>query len=163
MKNGELLFEIDPRPFQAALAEAKSKLDEAKAGQVATPAEAERSKGLFEKRAISEKEYVNKTQLNESAVSKIAALEANVEQSQFNLDFCKITSPVEGIAGIAQAQVGDLVGTANSTVLTSVSTLDPMKIVFRVSESDYSRCVTTFTGPPKSTPRPPPAKALARR
>jgi membrane fusion protein (multidrug efflux system) len=137
VKKGDVLFEIDPRPFQAALAEAKSKLDEAIAGQVATQAEAERSKGLFEKRAISEKEYVNKTQLNESALSKIEALKANVDQAELNLNFCKVESPVDGIAGIAQAQIGDLVGTGVNTVLTSVSTLDPMKIVFPVSESDY--------------------------
>ena len=75
--------------------------------------------------------------MNESALSKIAALEANVEQAQLNLNFCKVTSPVEGIAGIAKAQVGDLVGTGNSVVLTSVSTLDPLKVVFPISEADY--------------------------
>jgi membrane fusion protein (multidrug efflux system) len=137
VKKGDVLFEIDPRPFQAALEEAKSKLDEAIASQVATQAEADRSKDLFQKKAISEKEYINKTQLNESALSKIAALKANVDQAQLNLHFCNIQSPVDGIAGIAQAQVGDLVGGANNSVLTSVSTLDPMKIVFPVSESDY--------------------------
>ncbi len=137
VKKGALLFEIDPRPFEAALAEAKSQLEQAKATQLASQADAERSKGLFEKRAISEKEYINKTQLNESNLAKIAALEANVQQAQLNLDFCKVTSPVEGIAGIAQAQVGDLVGTGSNTVLTSVSTLDPMKIIFPVSEADY--------------------------
>jgi membrane fusion protein (multidrug efflux system) len=137
VKKGDILFEIDPRPFQAALEQAKSQLDEAIAGQVATQAEADRSKDLFQKKAISEKEYVNKTQLNESALSKIAALKANVEQAQLNLNFCKIESPVDGIAGIAKAQVGDLVGGANNSVLTSVSTLDPMKIVFPVSETDY--------------------------
>ena len=137
VKKGDVLFEIDPRPFEAALAEAKSNLDTAIASQVATQAEAERSKGLFEKKAISEKEYINKTQLNESALSQIGALKANVDQAQLNLNFCKIESPVDGIAGIAQAQIGDLVGTGVNTVLTSVSTLDPMKIVFPVSESDY--------------------------
>ena len=137
VKKGDVLFEIDARPFEAALAEAKSQLEQGKATQVASQAEAERSKGLFEKRAISEKEFINKTQMNEASLSKIAALEASVEQAQLNLNFCKVTSPVEGIAGIAQAQVGDLVGTANSAVLTQVSTLDPMKIIFPISEVDY--------------------------
>ena len=86
---------------------------------------------------ISEKEHTNKMQLNESNAAKVEALKANVEQAQLNLNFCKVTSPVEGIAGISRAQVGDLVGTANSTVLTSVSTLDPIKIVFPVSEAEY--------------------------
>jgi membrane fusion protein (multidrug efflux system) len=64
-----------------------------------------------------------------------------VEQAQLNLTYCKVISPVDGIAGIAQAQVGDLVGTANSMVLTSVSTLDPVKVVFPVSESDYLEAI----------------------
>jgi len=137
VKKGDLLFEIDPRPFEAALAEAKSQLEQGKAMQLASQAEAERSTELFNKKVISEKEHTNKVQLNESNVAKVGALQASLEQAQLNLNFCKITSPVEGIAGIAQAQVGDLVGTANSTVLTSVSTLDPLKIVFPVSEVDY--------------------------
>jgi membrane fusion protein (multidrug efflux system) len=137
VKKGDLLFEIDARPFDAALAEAKSQLEQGRAMQLASQAEAERSKELFDKKVISEKEFINKTQMNQSNVAKVAALTAGVEQAQLNLDFCKVTSPVEGIAGIAQAQVGDLVGTASSTVLTSVSTLDPIKIIFPVSESDY--------------------------
>jgi membrane fusion protein, multidrug efflux system len=137
VKKGDVLFEIDPRPSEAALAEAKSQLAQAKAAQVASQAEADRSKELFEKRAISEKEYINKTQLNESSLSKIGALEAGVEEAQLNLNYCKVTSPVEGIAGIAKAQVGDLVGPQNNSVLTSVSTLDPLKVLFPISESDY--------------------------
>ncbi|HEY5953819.1 MAG TPA: efflux RND transporter periplasmic adaptor subunit, partial [Terrimicrobiaceae bacterium] len=137
VKKGGVLFEIDPRPFEAALAEAKSQLGQAQAVQLASQAERERSQELFDKRVISEKEHTNKIQLNESNLAKVEALKANVEQAQLNLNFCKVTSPVEGIVGIARAQVGDLVGTANSTVLTSVSTLDPIKIVFPVSEADY--------------------------
>jgi RND family efflux transporter MFP subunit len=137
VKKDAVLFEIDQRPFEASLAEAKSQLAQAKAAQVASQAEADRSKELFEKRAISEKEYINKTQLNESSLSKIAALEAGVEEAQLNLNYCKVTSPVEGIAGIAKAQVGDLVGPQNNSVLTSVSTLDPLKVLFPISESDY--------------------------
>jgi membrane fusion protein, multidrug efflux system len=137
VKKGDLLFEIDPRPFEAALAEAKSQLQQGRAMQLAAQAEAQRSKELYDKKVISEQEYVNKTQLNESSVAKVSALEATVEDAQLNLDFCKITSPVDGIAGIAQAQVGDLVGTSNSIVLTTVSTLDPVKILFPVSEVDY--------------------------
>lgn len=137
VKKGDLLFEIDPRPFEAALAEAKSQLEQAKALQLASQADADRSSELFNKKVISEREHTNKTQLNESSIAKVQALQASVEQAELNLQFCKITSPVEGIAGIAKAQVGDLVGTANSAVLTQVSTLDPIKILFPVSEADY--------------------------
>lgn len=137
VKKGDVLFQIDPRPFEAALAEAKSQLGQAQAVQLASRAEAERSRELFDKKVISVQEHTNKVQLNESNVAKVEALKANVDQAQLNLNFCKVISPVEGIAGIARAQVGDLVGTANSTVLTSVSTLDPIKIVFPVSEAEY--------------------------
>lgn len=137
VKKGDLLFEIDPRPFEAALAQAKSQLEEGKAIQLASQAEYERSKELFDKKVISEKEFVNKTQLNESNVAKVAALEAAVEQAKLDLGFCKITSPVDGIAGIAKAQVGDLVGTVAGSALTAVSTLDPIKVVFPVSEAEY--------------------------
>ena len=105
--------------------------------QLASQAEAERSQELFDKKVISEREHTNKLQLNESNAAKVEALKANLEQAQLNLNFCKVTSPVDGIAGIARAQVGDLVGTANSTVLTSVSTLDPIKILFPISEAEY--------------------------
>ena len=141
VKKNDLLFEIDPRPFEAALAEAKSQLEQAKAVQLASQSEADRNKELFNKKVISETEYINKTQLNESNIAKVAASQANVEQAQLNLTYCKVISPVDGIAGIAQAQVGDLVGTANSMVLTSVSTLDPVKVVFPVSESDYLEAI----------------------
>jgi RND family efflux transporter MFP subunit len=137
VKKGDVLFEIDPRPFEAALAEAESQLNQGKAVQLASQAEAERSKQLFDKKVIAENEHTNKIQLNFSNVAKVKALEAAVEQARLNLEFCKVVSPVEGIAGISKAQVGDLVGTASSSVLTSVSTLDPLKVIFPVSEEEY--------------------------
>ena len=137
VKKGDILFEIDRRPFEATLAEAKSQLEQAKAVQLASQAEADRSKELFDKKVISEKEYINKTQLNESNRAKVEAFKSSVEQAQLNVQFCTVTAPVDGIAGIAQAQIGDLVGTGNSIVLTSVSTVDPIKLLFPVSEVEY--------------------------
>jgi membrane fusion protein (multidrug efflux system) len=138
VKVGDLMFQIDPRPFEAALAQAKGQLAQAEAIQLASAADYERSKALFAKKVISEKEYVNKTQLNLSNLAKVEALTANLEQARLNLNFCKITAPINGVAGIAQAQVGDLVGGSGSnSVLTTVSTLDPIKIVFPISEGEY--------------------------
>jgi membrane fusion protein (multidrug efflux system) len=137
VKKGDVLFQIDPRPFESALAQAQSQLEEGKAAQLASAAEADRSKNLFTQKAITEREFVNKTQMNESSKAKVGALEASLETARLNLEFCRITSPVTGIAGVSNAQVGDLVGTPNSAVLTQVSTLDPMKIIFPVSEADY--------------------------
>lgn len=137
VKKGAPLFEIDPRPSEAALAQAKSQLEQGKAAALAAAAERDRSDKLFSQKVISEQEHTNKVQLNEANQAKVQALTAAVEEAQLNLNFCKVTSPVEGIAGIAKAQVGDLVGTGNNMVLTSVSTLDPAKILFPVSETDY--------------------------
>jgi membrane fusion protein (multidrug efflux system) len=137
VKKGDVLFEIDSRPFVATLAEAKAALEQGKAVQLASQATYERNKQLWDKKVISEQEYTNATQMNEANVAKVSALEANIQQAKLNVEFCTITSPVNGIAGIAQAQVGDLVGGTGGSVLTTVSTLDPAKLVFPVSESDY--------------------------
>ncbi len=138
VKEGDLLFEIDPRPFEAALAEAKSQLVQAQAVQLATQADFERNQELFNKKVISEQEFENKKQLNESNVAKVGALEAAVQTAQLNLGFTKIAAPVDGIAGIAQAQIGDLVGTGGSaTTLTTVSKTDPIRLYFPLSEKDY--------------------------
>ncbi|HEY3901710.1 MAG TPA: efflux RND transporter periplasmic adaptor subunit [Chthoniobacter sp.] len=137
VKKGDMLFEIDSRPFEAALAEAKSQLAQGKATQLASQSSYERNKQLWDKKVISEQEYINSTQLNDANIAKVGALQAGVEEATLNLGYCKIASPVDGIAGNAQAQVGDLVGTASGTVLTTVSTLDPVKLIFPVSEGDY--------------------------
>jgi RND family efflux transporter MFP subunit len=137
VKEGDLLFEIDPRPFEAALAEAKSQLDQAKAIQLATQADFERNQELFDKKVISVQEFENKRQLNQANVAKVGALEAAVETAQLNLGFTKITAPVDGIAGLAKAQIGDLVGTGSTSSLTTVSKIDPIRLYFPLSEKDY--------------------------
>jgi membrane fusion protein (multidrug efflux system) len=137
VKKGDALFELDPLPFAAAFDEAKSQLAQAHAVQLASQAESDRNKTLYNRKVISDKEYINTTQLNFSNVAKIDSLKANLEQARLNLNFCHVTSPVEGIAGIAQVQVGDLVGGANNSVLASVSTINPIKILFPISEVEF--------------------------
>src|SRR6266481_3693388 len=137
VKEGDLLFEIDPRPFEAALDEAKSQLDQAKAIQLATEADFERSQELFDKKVISVQEFENKKQLNQANVAKVGALEAAVQTAQLNLDFTKIIAPLDGIAGLAKAQIGDLVGTGSTSSLTTVSKIDPIRLYFPLSEKDY--------------------------
>lgn len=137
VKKGDPLFRIDPRPFETAVAEAKFQLAQGIAVQTASQAEYDRSKILYEKCVISEKEFINRTQLNESNKAKVKALTASLAEANLNLGFTRITSPIDGVVAIAQAHIGDLVGTGNNMVLTSVSTIDPIKIVFPISESDY--------------------------
>jgi len=138
VKEGDPLFQIDSRPFEAALDEAKSQLDQAQAVQLATEADFQRSQDLFNKKVISEQEFENKKQLNLANVAKVGALQAAVETAQLNLGFTKISAPVDGIAGAAKAQIGDLVGPGSSTTsLTTVSKIDPIRLYFPLSEKDY--------------------------
>lgn len=138
VKEGDVLFEIDPRPFEAALAEAKSQLAQAQAIQAATEADFQRSQELFDKKVISVQEYENKRQLNQANVAKVGALEAALDTAQLNLGFTKIAAPFDGIAGISQAQIGDLVGPTGSTAtLTTESKVDPIRLYFPISEGDY--------------------------
>jgi membrane fusion protein (multidrug efflux system) len=138
VKEGDVLFEIDPRPFEAALAEAKSQLAQTQAIQSATEADFQRAQELFDKKVISVQEYENKRQLDQANVAKVGAAEAALDTAQLNLGFTKIASPFDGIAGISQAQIGDLVGPAGSTsTLTTVSKVDPIRLYFPISESMY--------------------------
>jgi membrane fusion protein, multidrug efflux system len=137
VKKGDLLFEIDPRPFLAALAQAKSQLQEAQATLLGVELDAKRAKELFQSKVISEQEYTNKTQDYQTKLATVAAAQAAVDNAQLNLEYTKITSPLDGIAGEQQAQVGDLVGTASNTVLTTVSQIDPIWCYFPISEQSY--------------------------
>jgi membrane fusion protein, multidrug efflux system len=138
VKEGDVLFEIDARPFEAALAQAKSDLAQAQAIQLASQAQFERNQELFNKKVISVQEYENTRQLNEANVAKVGAAEAALQTAQLNLDFTKITAPFDGIAGISQAQIGDLVGPSGSTAtLTTESKVDPIRLYFPISEADY--------------------------
>ena len=137
VKQGDLLFEIDPRPFVAALDQAKSQLQEAQATLLGVELDAKRAKELFQGKVISEQEYTNKTQDYQTKLAAVAAAQAALESAQLNLDYTKVVSPLDGIAGQAQAQIGDLVGTGSNTVLTTVSEIDPIRCYFPISEQTY--------------------------
>jgi RND family efflux transporter MFP subunit len=137
VKVGDLLFEIDPRPFEAALAQAKSELDQVQATQAATQADFERSQELYNKKVISVQEYENKRQLNQAQIAKAEALQAAAQTAQLNLDYTKISAPVDGIAGLSKANIGDLVGTGSEVTLTTVSKIDPIRLYFPINEQDY--------------------------
>jgi membrane fusion protein (multidrug efflux system) len=144
VKNGDLLFEVDPRPFQAALDQAQGRLaqDEAQYGK--TQLDVKRYTPLARDQAISQQELDDAIQANLMAQAAIQADKAAVETATLNLGFCKITSPIDGIAGTAQAQIGDLVGPGGA-VLTTVSTMDPMRAYFSISEQSYLAFCRQFT------------------
>jgi membrane fusion protein, multidrug efflux system len=137
VKKGDLLFEIDPRPFVAALDQAKGQLQEAQATLLAVQLQAKRAQELFSGKVISEEEYTNQTQAYQTKLATVSAAQAAVEEAQLNLDYTKVVSPLDGIAGQAQAQIGDLVGTGSNTVLTTVSQIEPIRCYFPISEQAY--------------------------
>jgi membrane fusion protein (multidrug efflux system) len=137
IKKGDLLFQIDPRPFQAELDQANAKLAQDKAQAGKTELDVKRYTPLAQEQAISQEQLDNAVQANLAANAQVKADEAAVENGQLNLGFTKITSPIDGLAGIALAQIGDLVGQSGGSVLTTVSTINPIKVYFQVSEQSY--------------------------
>jgi membrane fusion protein (multidrug efflux system) len=135
--NGAVLFEIDPRPFQALLDQAKAQLAQAQAQMGKTQLDVDRDTPLAKERAIAQSQLDNDIQANLAAKAAVQSSEAQVEQAQLNLGFTHVTSLFDGIAGIAQVQLGNLVNP--STVLTSVSQVNPIKAYFPISEQEYLR------------------------
>ena len=150
VKKGQLLFEIDPRPFQAALdqaegqlAQATATLANAKAVQGRTELDVNRYTPLAREQAASQQDLDNSIQNNLAAKATVATAEAQiksaeaaVETAKINLDFTRLIAPIDGIAGQAQLQVGALVNLSSGPV-TSVSTVDPIKVYFTVGEPQY--------------------------
>ena len=137
VKKGELMFEIDPRTFKAALAQAEAQLAMSKARLGKTELDVKRYRPLAKESAISQQELDDAVQGNLAAKAGVQGAEAAVEQARLSLSFTKITSPVDGIAGSANAQVGDLVGPTQTGELTTVSSVDPIKVIFPISEQQY--------------------------
>lgn len=139
----DLLFEIDPRLFQAALDQAKAMLAQSQAQLGRTEIDVKRDTPLAAQGAISQQELDNAIQNNLAAQANVEAAKANVEKASIDLAFTRIISPVDGIAGLANAQVGDLVS-PQSEPLTTVSSVDPIKVIFTISEQDYLRLAQTL-------------------
>jgi membrane fusion protein (multidrug efflux system) len=140
VKKDDVLFEIDRRPFEAALAQAKAAFLQADASAKQAEMNAQRATDLFQRKVSSEQERDNATQSAAAARAQAEAQRAAVEQAQLNLDYTTIHAPVDGIAGLVKVQVGDLISAG--TILTTVTKVDPMKAYFTVSEqrfSEYSR------------------------
>ena len=137
VKKGDLLFQIDPRPFQAELDQALAKLAQDKAQAGKTELDVKRYTPLAQEQAISQEELDDAIQANLGADAQVKADEAAIENARLNLGFTKIKSPIDGLAGIALAQIGDLVGQSGGSALTTVSTINPIKVYFQVSEQSY--------------------------
>ncbi len=137
VKKGQALFEIDPRTFQAAVEEAKGLRAQQAARYQTTQANLHRIKPLAALNAVSQKDLDDATGSDLSAKASLEAAEASLQTAKLNLGFTKIASPVTGIAGIAKAQIGDLLSPSMPTELTTVSNVDPIKVYFNISEREY--------------------------
>lgn len=137
VKAGDLMFEIDPRPFEAALAQAKAQLARSQAEQAKSQLDVDRYTPLAAKRAVSQQELDDAIGNNNANLAQIKANEAEVEQAELNLAFTRIIAPIDGIAGMANAQIGDLVGPLTPVPLTTVSTVNPFTVYFFPTEREY--------------------------
>lgn len=146
VKKGDLLFQIDPRPFEAALAQAKGTLAKDQANQAKADADEKRALDLFNRKVISDQERDTAIAAAGSGRASVQADEAAVEQAQLNLGYTKIISPIDGVAAIASAQVGDLVGPSTGT-LTTVSQLDPIKAVVTAGEGPFTDFISRHPDP----------------
>jgi len=134
---GQVLFEIDPRAFQATLDRAKGELGQAEAQLGKSTIDVNRDTPLAEKKAIPKEKLDNEIQAKLAAAAAVATAKAAVERAELDLEWTKVTSLVDGVAGIADVQMGNLVGPTSH--LTSVSQVDPIKVYFPVSEQEYLR------------------------
>ena len=135
VKKGDLLFELDPSKFQTALDQALGDLAKAQAQFTKTKQDVNRDTPLAKEGAISQKELDDSIQAHAATKGTVAAAKAAVDQAKLNLSWTRITAPIDGVVGISKAQIGDLIDA--NTELTSMSTLDPIRVYFPMSEQEY--------------------------
>ncbi len=143
VRKGEILFEIDPRPFEAALQQAQGEQAKAEAQLGKTELDVQRDTPLAKLSAIPQAQLDNDIQANAAAKAILEAAKAQVAQAEINLGFTKVRSLVDGIAGIAKGQIGDLVGP--QITLTTVSQIQPIKAYFFLSEQEYLPFAATIS------------------
>lgn len=135
VRQGQILFQIDSRPFQALVDQANAQLAQAEAQLGKTQMDVGRDTPLAKEGAIAQSQLDNDIQANRAAQATVKAAQAQVEQAKLNLEFTDVKSLVDGISGIAQVQIGNLVNP--TTILTSVSQINPIKAYFSISEQEY--------------------------
>src|ERR1700747_3490375 len=146
VKKGDLLFQIDPRPFEAGLAQAKGTLAKDQANQVKAEADKKRALDLFNKKVISDQERDTAVAAADSTTANVEADEAAVKQADINLGHTKVTAPTDGVLGFTNNQVGDLVGPSTGP-LTTMSQIDPIKAVVTAGEGPFTDFVSRHPDP----------------
>jgi membrane fusion protein (multidrug efflux system) len=136
---GQPLFRIDARPFQATFEQARGELERARAARAKADQDVARFTPLAATGAVSQQELDNALQAARAGRAAVESAQAVVDKTKVELGFTKITSPIEGIAGVANAQIGDLVGPTRAEPLTTVSQVDPIRVAISISEREYLR------------------------
>jgi membrane fusion protein (multidrug efflux system) len=161
VKKGQLLFTIDDSQYRTKVAGAKGALARAQAAFGKADTDVKRFMPLVEQRAISQAELDNALAAKRSAAAQVDAARADLEKAELDLGYCRITSPINGLTGRAERKPGDLVGKGEPTLLTTVSTLDPVRVSVQLPEALYLRYADRFaaveTAAMKGGPPPPPA------
>lgn len=137
VRRGALLFQIDPQEYQAAVSQARATLAQAQAGLSKANTDVARLRPLAERNAVSRQDLDHAVAAQQGAQGQVDAAQANLRTAQLNLGYTKVTSPIDGLAGVSQADVGSLVGSPGPTLLTVVSQMDTIKVKFRISEQEY--------------------------
>jgi membrane fusion protein (multidrug efflux system) len=145
VRKDEVLFEIDPRPFRVALDQAVAELAQRRADERRAARDEERDRPLVEARAIPRSQLENDVEIHSAAVAAVEAARATVDQAELQLGYTQVRSLIEGIVGITQVQIGNLV--SPSSVLTTVSQVQPIKAFFAISEQDYLDVKDRLHGP----------------
>jgi membrane fusion protein (multidrug efflux system) len=148
VKKGDLLFQIDPRPFEDALAQAKATLAKDEAARIKAEADEKRELDLFNRKVISQQERDGALQTAASSKGLSEADRAAVKDAELNLEYTRVTAPIDGVAGFVTAQVGDLVGPSTGP-LTTISQVDPIKAIGTGSEQAYTEFATRYSDPEK--------------
>jgi membrane fusion protein (multidrug efflux system) len=145
VKKGQLLYVIDPRPFEARVVEAEGRLAEAETNLAKAASDLERIRPLAEINAVSQQDLDAAVAQFEAAQASVQAAKARVEQAEIELGYTRISSPVDGLIGITQAKVGEYVGRSpNPVVLNVVSRTDPIRVRFSINEREYLRFARRF-------------------
>ena len=142
-----LLYTIDPRPFQAKVVEAKGRLAEAETALAKSKADLDRIRPLAEIKAVSAQDLDSAVAQYEAAIGAVQAAKAQLEQAEIELSYCTIRSPINGLIGITQAEVGEFVGSPpNPVVLNYVSKIDPIRVRFSINEQQYLQFARLYGG-----------------
>jgi membrane fusion protein (multidrug efflux system) len=153
VRKGALLFTIDSKPFQATVARARADLAEAKARHNRTVIQVNRLKPLAAQNAVSQQDLDNAIATEEASRAAVTAAEAQLTTAEIDLGYTRVTSPISGTAGNRLVDVGSFVGSPQPTVLTVVSSLDPVRFDFTISESEYLALARTAAAEGRSSAR----------